>query len=88
MKFATLERKTLLAVKGVGPTVIERLEQMGFNTFSALAEADAKDILKQGASLTGASCWNNSPQAKAAIESAITAAVHAVHDLHDVRKAD
>ena len=81
MKFAATERKALLAVKGVGPTVIERLEQMGFNTLSALAEADAKDILKQGASLTRSSCWKNSPQAKAAVESAIAEAVHAVHDV-------
>lgn len=79
MKFTAPERKTLLAVKGVGPTVVDRLEQMGFSTLSDLAEADAKDILNQGASLTGSSCWKNSPQAKTAIQSAIAAAVEAIH---------
>ena len=78
MKVSPLDRQELLAVKGVGPTVVARLEQMGFCTLSQLADADAADILAQGASLTGSSCWKNSPQAKAAIQSAIAAAVAAV----------
>ena len=79
MKFSPEERATLLAVKGVGPKVIERLEQMGFTSFSTLAEADARDIVDQGASLTGSSCWKNSPQARAAVQAAIEAALGAVH---------
>jgi len=51
---------------------------MGLFTLSQLADADANDILAQGASLTGSSCWKNSPQAKAAIQAAIGAAVAAV----------
>ena len=49
-------------MKGVGPKVIERLEQMGLFTLSQLADADANDILAQGASLTESSCWKNSPK--------------------------
>ena len=79
MKFTPDERATLLAVKGVGPKVIERLEQMGFSNLGQLAEADANDILAQGASLSGSSCWKNSPQAKSAVESAMAAALAAVH---------
>lgn len=75
MRFTPEERLKLLAVKGVGPKVIERLEQMGFSSLSQLADADAKDILSQGAALAGSSCWKNSPQAKAAIQAAIGAAV-------------
>jgi predicted flap endonuclease-1-like 5' DNA nuclease len=75
MRFEPEERKTLLGVKGVGPKVIERLEQMGYRTLLQLADSDAADILAQGASLTGSSCWKNSPQAKAAIQAAIGAAV-------------
>lgn len=78
MMFSTSEKATLLAVKGVGPKVIERLEQMGFCSLDQLADADAKDILAQGAALSGSSCWKNSPQAKAAVHSAIGAAVAAV----------
>ena len=78
MKFSIHDRQELLAVKGVGPKVIERLEQMGVSTLHQLADADANDILAQGASLTGSSCWKNSPQAKAAIQAAIGAAVAAV----------
>ena len=78
MNFSTSDRQELLAVKGVGPKVLERLEQMGLFTLSQLADADANDILAQGASLTGSSCWKNSPQARAAIQAAIGAAVAAV----------
>lgn len=78
MRFSETEKATLLAVKGVGPKVIERLEQMGFASFDQLADADAKDILAQGAALTGSSCWKNSPQARAVVQAAIGAAVIAV----------
>lgn len=76
--FLPAEKALLLAVKGVGPKVVERLEQMGFNSLHQLADADARDILAQGAQLSGSSCWKNSPQAKAAIEAAIGAALAAV----------
>lgn len=72
--FNTEERGALLAVKGVGPTVIARLEQMGFGSFDALAEADAEVILAGGATLTGSSCWKNSPLARKAIQGAIACA--------------
>jgi nucleotidyltransferase/DNA polymerase involved in DNA repair len=73
--FSQLEKSALLRVKGVGPKVIERLEQMGFSSLHQLADADARDILAQGAKLSGSSCWKNSPQAKAAVEAAISAAL-------------
>ena len=75
MKFVSSEKLVLLSVKGVGPKVVERLEQMGFTSLAQLADADATDILSQGAALTGSSCWKNSPQANAAIRAAISAAV-------------
>ncbi len=70
----------LLAVKGVGPRVLERLEQMGFTSLEQLADADARDILVQGAQMTGSSCWKNSPQAKSAIQAAIQAAIFELHE--------
>jgi DNA polymerase/3'-5' exonuclease PolX len=75
MPFPLAERTQLLAVKGVGPTVVRRLEQMGFESLQHLSKANALDILSQGAKLTGSSCWKNSPQARAAINAAIAAAV-------------
>ena len=75
MPFSSADRQILLAVKGVGTTVISRLESMGFHSLHQLADGDVNDILVQGASLTGTSCWKNSPQAKAAVQGAISAAV-------------
>jgi hypothetical protein len=72
--FATHERLTLLAVKGVGPTVVMRLEQMGITTLKHLASADALTICSEAAGLTGGTCWKNSPIARKAISSAIDAA--------------
>jgi hypothetical protein len=61
----------LLKVKGVGPTVVARLEQLGFESLAHLSRAHALDIVSSAASLTGSSCWKNSPQARAAITAAI-----------------
>ena len=74
MPFPPSEHRALLAVRGVGPTVIARLEQMGFESLAHLAGANAADILSRGAALTGSSCWKNSPQARAAVAAAIEAA--------------
>lgn len=74
MPFPPEQRQALLAVKGVGPTVVNRLEQLGFESLAQLAEADALDIVTQAASLVGSSCWKNSPQARSAIQAAIAMA--------------
>ncbi|MDR2189331.1 MAG: helix-hairpin-helix domain-containing protein [Azonexus sp.] len=77
--FSADERQALLAVKGVGPAVIGRLEQMGFASLAALSEADAAEIVASAAALTGSTCWKNSPQARAAIEAAIALARRTHH---------
>ncbi|HEX8479676.1 MAG TPA: TfoX/Sxy family protein [Telluria sp.] len=77
MPFSVNDRDILLAVKGVGPTVIARLEQMGYSDLEQLSAANTQDIVKTAAALLGSSCWKNSPQAKAAIEAAIYAAAAA-----------
>lgn len=78
MAFSESEKQILLAVKGVGPMVISRLEQMGFSSLAQLSEASYDEILISGAALTGSSCWKNSPQAKKAVEGAILAAKQSV----------
>ncbi|QGM96265.1 helix-hairpin-helix domain-containing protein [Methylocystis parvus] len=73
-KFSDAERDVLLAVKGVGPKVVERFEQLGICTLRKLARQDARAICEQTASLVGATCWKNSPQARNAVAAAIAAA--------------
>ena len=74
MPFSHEERKALLAVKGVGPTVVARLEQMGFQSLGQLSKANALDIVAKASAIVGSSCWKNSPQARAAIQAAIALA--------------
>ncbi|MBJ2286008.1 helix-hairpin-helix domain-containing protein [Pseudomonas sp. MF6755] len=71
MPFSLEERTTLLALKGVGPTVITRLEQMGIESMDELAKAEVGDILAQASAALGSTCWKNSPQARAAITAAV-----------------
>ena len=73
-QFPEDERAVLLAVKGVGATVVARLEQLGFHSLLQLAQADPGDIVSQASAMLGSSCWRNSPQARAAISGAIAAA--------------
>lgn len=72
--FSGEERALLLGVKGVGPTVIGRLEQLGYHTLEQLAAADTSHIVQLVASMLGSTCWQNSPQARAAIDGAIALA--------------
>lgn len=71
MPFPPAERKALLTVKGVGPSVVARLEQMGIDSLAQLSHASVLDVVSQAAAITGSTCWKNSPQARAAIQNAI-----------------
>lgn len=71
MPFPLTEHNALLALKGVGPAVIARLEQMGIDSLAVLSKANACDILAQASAAVGSTCWKNSPQARAAINAAI-----------------
>lgn len=70
-RFPLEERDALLALKGMGPAVVQRLEQMGIASLRQLAAAEPSEIVASAAGLTGSSCWKNSPQARAAIQSAV-----------------
>lgn len=74
MTFSTDERATLLAVKGVGPTVLQRLEQLGVASLADLADQDADAVCVAASALVGSTCWKNSPQARGAISRAIEVA--------------
>ncbi len=71
MPFSENEIHSLLAQKGIGQTILQRLQQMGLDDTAKLAAAEVDDILQQGAALSGSTCWKNSPQAKAAITTAV-----------------
>lgn len=70
-KFSEKERAKMLMLKGVGNTVIDRLEQIGIYSFATLAQEDANTITKQISQMLGSSCWGNSPLAKNAIKAVI-----------------
>lgn len=71
MSFSKEEKEALLAIKGVGPTVVKRFEEIGIESFQELARHDAEDIAEMVASMLNTTCWKNSPQAKSAVNAAI-----------------
>jgi predicted RecB family nuclease len=74
MPFSASEKQAMLKLKGVGATVIQRLEQIGFNSLAELQTADAESITKQIADMMGSTCWHNSPQARASIQAVVNLA--------------
>ena len=72
--FNAAERAALLSVKGVGATVIARLEEIGLSSFGALAVQDRDGVCAMVSAHLGSTCWKNSPQARAAIAAAIACA--------------
>lgn len=71
MTFNAAEKAALLDVKGVGPTVVKRFEDIGISSFAELARYEAKEIAERVAAMLRTSCWKNSPQALAAVNAAI-----------------
>ena len=74
MAFSESEKQILLNVKGVGPTVIKRFEEIGIESLAQLSTYDARVIAERVASMLRTSCWKNSPQALTAVEAAIAQA--------------
>ncbi len=74
MAFSESEKAALLEVRGVGPTVVKRFEEIGIGSFSELANYEPKEIAEMVASMLRTTCWKNSPQALSAVESAINRA--------------
>ena len=74
MPFTSEERARMQALKGVGDTVIDRLEQIGFTSLAQLADQEASAITLQISGLMNSTCWHNSPQARNAIQAIINLA--------------
>jgi len=69
--FSESEKAAMLNLSGVGPTVIQRLEEIGYTKLSQLGDKTAADITREIASRFTSTCWKNSPQAKKAIQAVI-----------------
>ena len=71
MPLSEEEKRSLLSQKGIGATILKRLEEMGLDDVKILATTNPDFILQRGAEITGSTCWRNSPQARNAIETAV-----------------
>ena len=71
MPFSEEEKRSLLSQKGIGATILKRLEEVGLDDVKILAVTSPDFILQRGAEITGSTCWRNSPQARKAIETAV-----------------
>lgn len=71
MAFSQQEREQLLALKGVGETVIKRLEEAGYHSLASLRGEHVESITLQISQMLRASCWHNSPQARSAIKAVV-----------------
>ena len=71
MPLSEEEKRSLLSEKGIGATILKRLEEMGLDDAKILATTNLDFILQRGAEITGSTCWRNSPQARKAIETAV-----------------
>jgi len=71
MPFNPEERQAMLRLRGVGATVISRLEQIGYDSLATLQGQDPATITKEISVLMGSTCWHNSPQARVAIQAVI-----------------
>lgn len=74
--FPVAEREQLLALQGVGPAVIRRLEETGHAPLAVLAGADPVEIVAQIADRLPVSGWKNNPHAIRAIGAAVGLANH------------
>ena len=71
MAFTPEQRSGLLALKGVGPAVLMRLEALGLSDLDKLAVADPREVVASVSDRLGSTCWKNSPQALRAVTQAI-----------------
>ena len=71
MPFTSEQTSALLQLPYVGKTVIQRLQEVGLDDVSALANSDATEVLEVIAAHLHSSCWKNSPQAKQSIHNVI-----------------
>ena len=72
--FPQEQRNAMLNLKGVGSTVVDRLEEIGFSELSQLQDVEPADLVQRIAAAVGSTCWRNSPQAKQAMQKIVSLA--------------
>ena len=71
MSFSPEQINELLQLPFVGKTVIQRLQEVGLDEVSTLANSNVAEVLEVIAAHLHSSCWKNSPQAKQSIHNVI-----------------
>jgi hypothetical protein len=74
MGFSAAERALLLKAYQVGPKVVQRLEQIGVDSFHRLKGQDPVMLSVMIGDDLGASCWKHNPMAVTALTNAIITA--------------
>ena len=74
MGFSMYEKREMLRLKGVGPMIVVRLEQIGYSSLSQLAREDATRITNHIARKLGLEGWHHSPRANNSIQAIINLA--------------
>ena len=64
----------MLALKGVGPTVVQRLEQAGYHPLAQLAGLDPLAVTRQISQRVRSTCWHNRPHARGAVQAIVALA--------------
>lgn len=59
MSFSADERRYLLTMPGIGPGVLARLEECGFDSLASLGRAGAEQVVDTVARRVGSSAWGN-----------------------------
>lgn len=72
LAFSQHERRLLLSTRGIGETVVHRLEAAGYGSLHALREAGAAQVTEVVLSQLGSTAWRNR---RRAIERALAQAV-------------
>jgi nucleotidyltransferase/DNA polymerase involved in DNA repair len=78
MSFNPTETAALLELKGVGPTVLKRLNEIGLTSLAQLRGQDPLALTQQISDMMGSTCWHNSPQARSAITAIVELAARSV----------
>ena len=57
--FAAPDRHVLLTTRGIGPVVVERLEQAGFRSLQQLRDAGPEAVVAEMCAWQGSAAWGN-----------------------------
>lgn len=72
MAFERSERCLLLSSRGIGPTVVQRLEQVGIDSLAKLRDAGVEAASEAVCSMLGSVAWGNRRRALMAALSSLS----------------